>query len=456
MLRKDNWDDYGYRTTYLATYLDESGAAHFIGTVKILQNGEEVTDIPRDFSRLSENYCSLGQGYDYYRGLAAYGLQITNDLRDIAIHRNLIEEFKPFRGFKDSLLRSSEAERMLTDAFNYLSKHNHLDIDFRFEFTTDLPEASKPHKIDFDFSPFRLLPNRIFGLIGQNGTGKTQILNRLAKAITDIHSNAGTFNTATRPPFSRVIVLSYGAFDQFEIKSDTSSTSYFYCGLKDSFENISPGGINDKLQKSFERIFQERRDNTWRKVMREATSIEFFSPIVSRLDDVLEGTIQFADLKLSSGHSMTICAIADIIANIEPGSLILFDEPENHLHPTALSSLLVALYDVLSDKDSYMIIATHSPLVLQEIPARYVRIIERVGSVPIVRKPDIETFGNNLSTISDMVYGNISQTQLHQKHLINLAKHNELLEISESFEPGLSIGTISYLHALAIEGSRDA
>lgn len=58
-------------------------------------------------------------------------------------------------------------------------------------------------------------------------------------------------------------------------------------------------------------------------------------------------------------------------------TLVLIDEPESHLHPPLLSAFIRALSDLLLDRNGLSIIATHSPVVLQEVPKRCVWKINR-------------------------------------------------------------------------------
>jgi predicted ATP-dependent endonuclease of OLD family len=59
---------------------------------------------------------------------------------------------------------------------------------------------------------------------------------------------------------------------------------------------------------------------------------------------------------------------------------LLFDEPETHLHPSIIFKLINTLNKLLDDYDSYLIIATHSPIVIQQIPSKKVMIL-RDGAV---------------------------------------------------------------------------
>jgi hypothetical protein len=49
---------------------------------------------------------------------------------------------------------------------------------------------------------------------------------------------------------------------------------------------------------------------------------------------------------------------------------------------------------------------THSPLIIQELLSKNVYVIERNGNVPDIRKIGIESFGENLTTLTEDVFGN--------------------------------------------------
>jgi predicted ATPase len=69
---------------------------------------------------------------------------------------------------------------------------------------------------------------------------------------------------------------------------------------------------------------------------------------------------------LSSGQNILVMAMAEVVAYITPESVILYDEPELYLHPDALAALARAFDKLLEEFNSYAIIATHSPILLQE------------------------------------------------------------------------------------------
>jgi len=109
--------------------------------------------------------------------------------------------------------------------------------------------------------------------------------------------------------------------------------------------------------------------------------------------------------KLSSGHKIVLLTITRLVETVEERSLVLVDEPEAHLHPPLLSAFIRALSDLLIDRNAVAIIATHSPVILQEVPRKCVWRIRRSGQTTIVERPNIETFGENVGTLTDEIFG---------------------------------------------------
>ncbi|WXG61333.1 AAA family ATPase [Campylobacter concisus] len=85
---------------------------------------------------------------------------------------------------------------------------------------------------------------------------------------------------------------------------------------------------------------------------------------------------------------------------MEEKTLVLLDEPESHLHPPLLSSFMRALSDLLMKNNAVAIIATHSPVVLQEVPKSCVWRLGRFGLEAKAERFDIETFGETIGTLT--------------------------------------------------------
>lgn len=93
-----------------------------------------------------------------------------------------------------------------------------------------------------------------------------------------------------------------------------------------------------------------------------------------------------------------------IIAYCEENALLLFDEPENHLQAPLLSFMMASIRKVLSKRSSVMLVATHSPVILQETLSDSVRIVRRDKDQVSFSKPLIETFGESYGAISSEVF----------------------------------------------------
>lgn len=78
--------------------------------------------------------------------------------------------------------------------------------------------------------------------------------------------------------------------------------------------------------------------------------------------------IQSIDVaKTSSGQQQMLCAIFGLATSITPGCLALLDEPELSLYPEWQLKYVDALFKIVNSvHDAHIIVATHSPLVVQQ------------------------------------------------------------------------------------------
>ena len=75
-------------------------------------------------------------------------------------------------------------------------------------------------------------------------------------------------------------------------------------------------------------------------------------------------------------------------------------KPETHLHPPLTGSLVRALEQIVSNHNAMAVLATHSPVVLQEVPSDCVTILERWGDLTTTRRPSMETFAENVGSLT--------------------------------------------------------
>lgn len=102
--------------------------------------------------------------------------------------------------------------------------------------------------------------------------------------------------------------------------------------------------------------------------------------------------------------------------------------------------------------ESYAIFSTHSPLILQEIPSKYIQILDRVDNSLNVRKPDIECFGNNISEIVFDVFDVTSVESNFKSHLRKLSQNKSYNDILELFDGNLSLNALIFLKSCYMGG----
>jgi predicted ATP-dependent endonuclease of OLD family len=158
---------------------------------------------------------------------------------------------------------------------------------------------------------------------------------------------------------------------------------------------------------------------------------------------------------LSSGHAVVLLTITRLVATVEEKTLVIIDEPESHLHPPLLSAFLRALSELLYDRNGVSIIATHSPVVLQEIPQSCSWKINRVGTAIETHRPDIETFGENVGILTREVFGlEVTKSGFHDILVKSVADGGSYKEIIGYYNNQLGLEARSLLKALVMHRDR--
>ncbi len=207
VLERDLWDDGGYLCTFrVFTFVRRQ--LRKLGEWKILdgeKRGPRRTELPETFER---------------------------GLRDVA--RVPRKNLRRVDGFDRAALRFSEARDALRRAPEIFGLRNATAPDeaIDLDVTAQLSGFSSPHEIRLSFSSDRDLSGlrRLMVLVGANGTGKTQFLAALARAISGYEPRDAVIRPA--PTFSKVVAVAYGAFDRFKRPRIAGSSSYSYCGLR--------------------------------------------------------------------------------------------------------------------------------------------------------------------------------------------------------------------------------
>lgn len=315
------WNDYSVWSSFNLFFYSSDKTSYNIGSVKIISNGDEQNTsevIPKNFTELNDNFCSLGQDIDYYqqlKELLGRNLEsVLYALKDAAFFPDIHDRFSRNFKFLRSLIRYDGAERLLR-----VAKYQVYDYDlanlYKFKYVFQPLYANEPVNIEFEFDNQVGFHNRIYALIGKNGTGKTQLITLLPNNIARKQKD---FFFPSIPSFSKVIAVSYSIFDRFEIPKKTSSFNYVYCGLRnDKNEEISEKGLMLRFHHSWKRIEEFERIEQWRRILINfidkdivesfIVSEEIHESKESKFKVSIDG---FHDIKtkLSSGQSVYSCA----------------------------------------------------------------------------------------------------------------------------------------------------
>ena len=351
-----------------------------------------------------------------------------------------------------------------------------------------MPEGSEgvPASFSFDVSPNSSPPTNVHALIGRNNVGKSHVLNCLAKLLIAAQADdLGVVNFADQPArtsrsgdFAGVVSVSFSAFDGFflpEKEAANSTIKYSYVGLKKApavdpdpaqTGNAIPSIKNEaELELEFSSSLRVCLVGDRRQRLIDGFTCLGSDPIFDELgliellqldephlqseltdeDRIATATQLFR--RLSSGHRAVLLTITRLVEKVEERTLVLIDEPEAHLHPPLLSSLVRALSNLLTDQNGVAIIATHSPVVLQEVPRSCVSIMRRNGMVFHVEPPGFETFGESIGVLTREVFGlEVTLSGFHKLLLDAASECEDLGQMREIFDGQLGSEAIAILH----------
>ena len=447
LLVADGWDDYGAETQFdVFLYLTDD--CYHVGKTKVLHKSDDSGDGAYYCVKhlLNDTYpddltycCSLGQDVSYYTNLKRFlpneFMEMLDRLHDCGAYPKYQEEFDGHK-FYHSLKRDDSAERMLREAM-YIVNGTDPVTNYTFEYSFKPKYADEPCIIRFSFERDKKLPvpRRIFALIGKNGVGKTQMITRMP---LDLQKKDKVKFGGKVPIFSKILAASTCYYDNFKAPADDGKTNYLYCGLSKQVgelrQTLTQKEMHANLIAALGNISKRgRREDYEERIVdllgHNVTSQALASVYVIEKDEKgrdiivlnVKKTLTLFD-RLSSGERILVYLWSQLVANIRFDTLLLFDEPETHLHPNAISELMVHLNSLLKQYDSYAIIVTNSPLVVRELKSECVLVMERIENTLLTRPVGLETFGSNLSILVDDIFGNNDSVKLFETLIKRLVR----------------------------------
>lgn len=462
-LTQDSWNDFGYYTLFHVAYKENPIATPFtIGLVKIAS--EEMsrasfgrhsssTTLPDEFERLPSSYYSLGQSDEYYENLITLEKRLGKplrgaflaSLRDVAYSPTILDKVKDLHPFITSLTRSIPLATVKNQYYRIAHGGARL-TDYHFSYIPSFASNRDTEKIDFSVTAESTPSSNVYAIIGRNGAGKTSFLKDFAADALEIDSDSLIENSLEAPGsphapkqeqtplFSNVIFIGFSAFDSFPItakefnRENIREEDYYFIGIQSLYkacgeysatQAVAPHEAISSLFKSslMSIVFSPSKLELWKRAT-EPLAYDPTSPIVLIRDSINHGDTPTAceDFShMSSGHKIALLTISALVDHVVEKSLAIIDEPETHLHPPLLSALISSLSIVLTHSNGIALIATHSPVVLQEIPSACAWRLERIGGRSLLKPLDLETYGTDINTLMRDIFGfEIDKTGFHK------------------------------------------
>ena len=424
-----SWDDDGFRTEYellLCEWFDTPSIGYVkIGCIGQISDGQ-YGSLPNQFERLPDGWFSLGQGEDYYEQLKlllnpSRRTELLCSLRDIAFDQRLFNAIMALepecRTVLDKSLLRSVTEFSVRYQFNRLAHGGVKLTRYSFTYTRDCdpkyPELGR-NIMDFEVKPDSNPPSNVHVLIGSNGTGKTSMLKDMIRSIRGLEGAEGVFEYVSsgenEGTFANVICVAFSPFDDFSGLADDDSS----CVVLNKTSGDLIKSVEKRFVEEFSRCMISRQKMVlWSEAIKilQRGDAAFQEVNIQQFMDNPMFTVPSPEeingifSPLSSGHKVVLLTVTSCVNRIEERSILFLDEPENHLHPPLLAALIRALSDLLIKRNGVAIIATHSPVVLQEVPETCVWKLYRSNRHLVAQRPTIHTFGESIGSLTKEVFG---------------------------------------------------
>lgn len=457
-LQQDRWDDFHFKTSFEAFYRGQRLGSVKIGFAGMAEYQSTFNSIPDHFRQLANGYFSLWQSEIDYKNVETIGKQlginIFERLNDVAYNLSLLEKFANEESLQKSLFREITAFQC-REQFHRIAIGGAILTDYHF--CIDIASSILPVVLKFDIVPQTKPSSNIHVLIGRNGIGKTTLIRDLVCNICGKSTNKFQMrydDETTDATFANVLCVAFSPFDdyseviQMESNHQVGYPNCFYIGLDrdkdDLLKNIEQQFLVD-LEGCFSSTEKTKRWNTAMDILGSDPMFEAINigKLTRESDFRKNGTDEISTLEkakrcfdyLSSGHKYVLSIITSCVNKLEEKSIIFIDEPENHLHPPLLASLMQALSFLLNDRNGVAIISTHSPVVLQEVPKSCVWILNRFGNEWSAKRPEFETFGADIGSLTREVFGlEVLKSGYHKMIKDVVENANSLNNVLETFE----------------------
>lgn len=284
---------------------------------------------------------------------------------------------------------------------------------------------------------------KIFIITGQNGSGKTRWLQRFSDEILS--------NSASK--YFRLICLSGTVMDKFPLDGDPDKYAYFGRRTNNNmFSEISPYrrilaymgspetelAIKEKraklahsllksinLDSSLKIRFRRGRNSKTKVDEQKKENLDLIislddfekcKQLSTRENQVRNGLIHISGVSfqkagkeyelmdLSSGERTYALTILALAFSVTDHSTVVFDEPENSLHPLWQAKIMKDMWQLISNIsiDSRLIVATHSPLIVSSASDRETYILDMQSQSDWIHS---SLYGNSADVVLKQQFG---------------------------------------------------
>lgn len=338
---------------------------------------------------------------------------------------------------KDETLTHSNIKEVVDDRVDSIN----------YSFKEDGVDKGKLHFIKNRMSE---LPMNVFAVVGGNGSGKSYKINHIIKEHLEGDNKFSQILHFSLSPFDNIIHFNRdGKSIEVADKERDSDDEIIY--EKVGFVSVKHPPIpevvkkaeaslltdvkmylheksrkyldsDNKLKQGFEAEISIKESFSYyiqsllfdlvasnKKLTQWKSAIEFFEfetwvegIKIAFLDrDIIKEDLEKID-NLSSGQATILLYITKLVSSINQGSLVIFDEPETFMHPPMVKAFIRAVSEIVNNNKAFCLIATHSPVIIQEIPHCNVY---RLDSNHELKNTNYKTYGQNLDTLYKNIYG---------------------------------------------------
>ena len=294
------------------------------------------------------------------------------------------------------------------------------------------------------------LPMNVYAVVGGNGSGKSYKINQIIKEHLEgdnkfsqilhfslspfdniIHFNREStsikvadkekdsygeiiyekvgFVSVKHPPISEVVKKAE-ATSLTDVKEYLHEKSRKYLDSDNTLKQGFEGEISIKESFSYyiqnlliDLIASEDKLKMWEDCLNFFTFESWVDDIINAFQDrnISKNDIEKIDT-LSSGQATILLYITKLVSSINQGSLVIFDEPETFMHPPMVKAFIRAVSELVDNNKAFCLMATHSPVIIQEIPHCNVYKLDSNHELTNIY---YKTYGQNLDTLYKNIYG---------------------------------------------------